>query len=242
MTNHVLLNNVDHKDLKVITARSAEYGDNIQSAITFSWEFRSIQAHYPIFFRKGAEPGEFVAVALFGFEDKENLFLSDAGWDANYIPLTVEREPFLIGFQQSAGSGSSENEPVIHVDLDSPRISDSEGEAVFLAHGGISGYLERINSILNTINEGHGVHQLFVKELVERDLLEPVALDIELNDGSQNRLMGFHTIDEDALGELDGSALANLNEKGFLSPVYMVIASLSNIRTLIDKKNALVEQ
>ncbi len=242
MTNHVLLNNVDHKDLKVITARSAEYGDNIQSAITFSWEFRSIQAHYPIFFRKGAEPGEFAAVALFGFEDKENLFLSDAGWDAHYIPLTVEREPFLIGFQQSAGSDGSEKEPVIHVDMDSPRISASEGEAVFLAHGGISEYLERINSILNTINEGYGVHQLFVKELVERDLLESVALDIELNNGSKNRLMGFHTINEDALGELDGEALGSLNEKGFLLPIYMAIASLSNIRTLIHKKNALLEQ
>ncbi|MDH3552507.1 MAG: SapC family protein [Gammaproteobacteria bacterium] len=242
MPNHVLLNNVDHKDLKVITARSAEYGDNIQSAITFSWEFRSIQAHYPIFFRKGAESGEFNAVALFGFEDKENLFLSDAGWDASYIPLTVEREPFLIGFQQPAGSGSSDKAPVIHLDIDSPRISDSEGEAVFLAHGGISAYLERINSILNTINEGYGVHQLFIKELVERDLLESVALDIELNDGSQNRLMGFHTINEDALAGLDGSALADLNEKGFLLPIYMAIASLSNIRALIDKKNALVEQ
>ncbi|MDH3410196.1 MAG: SapC family protein, partial [Gammaproteobacteria bacterium] len=124
----------------------------------------------------------------------------------------------------------------------SPRISDSEGEAVFLAHGGISAYLERINSILNTINEGYGVHQLFIKELVERDLLESVALDIELNDGSQNRLMGFHTINEDALAGLDGSALADLNEKGFLLPIYMAIASLSNIRALIDKKNALVEQ
>ncbi|MDH3410543.1 MAG: SapC family protein, partial [Gammaproteobacteria bacterium] len=160
MPNHVLLNNVDHKDLKVITARSAEYGDDVQFAITFSWEFRSIQAHYPIFFRKGPKDGEFIAVALFGFVDKENLFLSDAGWDASYIPLTVEREPFLIGFQQPAGSGSSDKAPVIHLDIDSPRISDSEGEAVFLAHGGISAYLERINSILNTINEGYGVHQL----------------------------------------------------------------------------------
>jgi hypothetical protein len=242
MPNHVLLNNVDHKDLKVITSRSAEYGDNVQYAITFSWEFRNIQAHYPIFFRKGAKDGDFTAVALFGFVDKENLFLSDAGWDANYIPLTIEQQPFLIGYQNPAASDNLEKEPVIHVDLDSPRIGGSEGEAVFLAHGGISEFLERINSVLNTINEGYSAHQLFVKELVERDLLEPVALDIELDDGSQNRLMGFHTINEDALAALDGSALADLNEKGFLLPVYMAIASLSNIRMLIDKKNALVEQ
>jgi hypothetical protein len=242
MTNHVLLNNVDHKDLKVITKRSAAYGDNVQAAITFFWEFRSIQTDYPIFFRKNGESGEFSAIAVFGFEDKENLFLSDAGWDASYIPLTIRREPFLIGFQQPEPGAGSGKEPVVHVDMDSPRLSDSEGETLFLAHGGISGHLEQINSILNTINEGYAVHQLFIKELVELDLLEALSLDIELKDGSQNRLMGFYSINEDVLTELDGDVLASLNEKGFLLPIYMALASLSSIRSLIDKKNARLKQ
>ena len=242
MPNHVLLNNVEHKDLKVITTRSAEYGDNKQYAITFSWEFRSIQADYPILFRKGVEVGEFIPVALFGFEEDENLFLNDAGWDANYIPLTVEQEPFLIGFQQSASGGDAANEPVIHVDLDSPRISNTDGQPVFEAHGGISPYLDRVNSVLNTINEGYAVHQLFIRELVEHGLLETVAVDIELNDGSKNRLMGFYTINEGALYDLGGDILGSLNEKGFLEPIYMAIASLSNIRSLIDRKNASLEQ
>mgnify|MGYP001580411349 FL=1 len=113
---------------------------------------------------------------------------------------------------------------------------------MFLAHGGISPYLEQINSVLNTINEGYPVHELFIKELVQHNLLEPFALDIELNDGSQNRLMGFHTINEDVLYELDGDVLASLNEKGFLMPLYMALASLSNIRDLIDRKNAQLGQ
>ena len=241
MKNHVLLNNVDHKDLKVITGHSAELGDNVQCATTFSWEFRSIQAHYPIFFSKNADSEEYTAVTMFGFENGENLFLRDSGWDASYVPLSIRREPFLIGFQQYMGSGSGEKDPVVHINMDSPRVSKSDGEAVFLAHGGISPYLEQINSILNTINEGYAVHELFIKELVEHELLEPFALDIQLNDGSQNRLMGFHTINEDALSELGGDVLARLNEKGFLLPIYMALASLSNIRDLIDRKNALLE-
>ncbi len=242
MTKHVLLNNVDHKDLRVITTRSAEYGDNKQCAITFFWEFRSIQAHYPIFFTKDEGSGEYSAVAMFGFVDRENLFLSDTGWEASYVPLTIRREPFLIGFQQPAAGGGAENEPVIHLDLDSPRVSETEGESLFLAHGGISPFLEGVNSVLNTINEGYPVNQLFMKELAQRELLEPFALDIELNDGSQKRLMGFHTINEEALYELGGDVLGDLNEKGFLLPIYMAVASLSNIRDLIDRKNALLEQ
>ena len=48
----MLLNNVDHKDLRVITTRGAEYGDDVMFALTFPAEFRNIQAHYPIVFRK----------------------------------------------------------------------------------------------------------------------------------------------------------------------------------------------
>lgn len=242
MTNHVLLNNVDHKDLKIITTRSAEYGDDKQCAITFFWEFRSIQAHYPIFFTRDARTEEYTAVAMFGFEDKENLFLSDAGWDVSYVPLSVIREPFLIGFQQSASGEAADKGAVIHVDMDSPRVSYKEGEAVFLAHGGISPFLDEMNSILNTIREGHPVHELFMKELVKHNLLEPFALDVTLNNGSQHRMMGFHTINEDVLYELGGDALADLNEKGFLLPIYMAIASLSNIRDLIDRKNATLDK
>lgn len=241
MTSHTLLNNVDHKDLRVITTRSADYGDDVQCAITFSWEFRSVQAHYPILFTRDKATAELTAVALFGFEDKENLFLGDQAWDASYVPLTIRREPFLIGYQQSA-AGSADADPVIHVDMNSPRLSDSEGEALFLAHGGISPFLEEINSVLNTIKEGYDVNRLFIEELTDLNLLKACALDIELADGSSSRLAGFQTIDEEALRKLDGDTLKDLTEKGFLEPVYMAVASLSRLRDLVDRKNARLEQ
>jgi hypothetical protein len=123
--------------------------------------------------------------------------------------------------------------------MDSPRLSESEGEPLFLPHGGISDYLDRINSILNTINEGLEADRAFTAMLVEHKLLESFTLDVELNDGSQNRLMGFYTINEDTLAQLAGDVIAGLHKKGLLQPIYMAIASLSNIRALIDRKNAL---
>ena len=76
--NKVLLNNIDQGDLRVITTRGAAYGDDVMFAATFPAEFRNIQAHYPIVFHKTAD-GQFQSVALFGFQDKENLFLGPAG-------------------------------------------------------------------------------------------------------------------------------------------------------------------
>ena len=54
---------------------------------------------------------------MFGFDQQENLFLSVSGWDANYIPLTIQRRPFLIGFQEQNINGVVEREPVVHIDM-----------------------------------------------------------------------------------------------------------------------------
>jgi hypothetical protein len=237
MARHVLLNNVDHKDLRVITGRSADYGDAVMFAMTFPAEFRNLQAHYPIVFRKAPDTGQFQPVALFGFQEGENLFLNHEGWDAAYVPLTMERQPFLIGVQRPRSTGSTEREMVIHIDLDSPRISATQGERVFLEHGGITPFLDRINSVLHTIHLGVEATPAFVEALLELDLLESFTLDVELDDHSEHRLAGFYMINEDRLSELGGDALERLNRKGHLSAIYMAIASLSNFRALIERKN-----
>jgi len=240
MASHVLLNNVDHKNLRVIKTLSADYGDDVMCTLTFPNEFRSIQAHYPIVFSKDSETGAFQAMAMFGFEDRENLFLSDNGWDATYIPLTIERQPFLIGFQQKNVGGQVTRQTVIHVDMDSPRVSESQGEPIFLEHGGYTEYLNRINTVLGTIHEGFEGNEAFIDALVANDLLESFTLDVELKDGSEYRLSGFYTINEEKLQQLDGELLAKLSRDGHLLPIYMVIASTSNLRDLIQRRNKLL--
>ena len=237
MPNIQILNNVDHKNLRVITDRSAEFGDNQWFAPTFAHEFRNLQSHYPIVFTKNPDTGQFQAVALLGFEVDENLFLTEDGWDAMYIPLSIVRQPFLIGFQQNNEDGVTSVEPVISVNMDSPRISETQGEPVFLEHGGNSEYLEQVNSLLKLVHEGHERNQDFVDMLLGMDLLESFVLDVELNDGSEHRMSGFYTINETSLRCLTGDDLVILNNNGYLEAVFMAIASLSNISVLVERKN-----
>lgn len=239
MAKFELLNNVDHKDLRVITTRSAEYGDNVWYTPTFPHEFRNLQAHYPIVFTKNLETGKFQAVALLGFENGENLFLNGNGWDAGYIPLSIMRQPFLIGLQEVRVDGVPQTQTVVSVDMSSPRISKTEGEAVFLEHGGNSEYLERVTSILNLVDQGYERNQGFIDMLLGMDLLESFVLDVELDDGSENRLSGFYTINEDSLRGLKGDDLVILNNNRYLEAIFMAIASLSNIAALVARKNRL---
>lgn len=232
-----LLNNLDHKDLRVITTRSAEYGDNLWYTPTFPHEFRNLQRHYPIVFTKNSETGQFQAVALLGFELGENLFLNQDGWEAGYIPLSIMRQPFLIGYQDTTEGGVPKTELVISVNMDSPRVSTTEGDRVFLEHGGNTDYLERVNSILNLVHQGLERNQPFIDMMLGMELLESFVLDVELNDGSEHRMSGFYTINEDSLAGLTGDDLVILNNNGYLEAVYMVMASQSNIPDLVDRKN-----
>lgn len=237
MTNFVLLDPEKHANLKVITERSAKYGDNVNFAMTFPFEFRNIQSCYPIFFQKATDSGRFFPLALFGFERNENLFLTDSGWDAGYIPIMIRRQPFLVGFQEDS-TNPGQKRAIVSIDMDNPRVNESEGETLFPEQGGTSPFLQEMIGNLELIHQANEHSAKFVDALIEHELLEPFTLEITLNDGSGNQLIGFYTINEDALRELSGPVFASLNEQGFLQPIFMALASHSCISTLVERKNA----
>src|SRR5688572_1104324 len=113
MTNKVLLNNVDHADLRVISRPGPEFGDSVNQVLVFPTEFEDLQREYPIFFRKDAND-HYQAVALLGLDRDENLFLGAEGWNARYVPAALQRGPFSIVLQ-AAQAGTA---PMIHIDLD----------------------------------------------------------------------------------------------------------------------------
>jgi SapC len=236
MTRHVLLNNVDHHDLCVITQPAAAYGDNINTALTFPTEYNDVQAEYPILFHKHAETGEFQSYALLGLARDENLFLGDDGWLGRYVPGIIARGPFLIGFQEQEVDGTMRKEPVIHVDLDDPRIGRDQGEPLFLEHGGNTPYLQNIASILRGIQDGIAVSKAMFAAFTDCELIEPVDIKIDVHDDVQFVLNGYYTISQDRLAALDGATLKRLQQHGFLHAAYMVLSSLNNIKRLIELK------
>ncbi len=237
MTRHVLLDNVTHKDLRVVRDYAKVPGYDVNVARVFPSEFIQLQAEYPLFFIRNKEKGGFEPVALLGFADKENLFLDENGWNAGYVPLSIERQPFLIGFQEQVVDGIPTEAPVVHIDLDHPAVSDTEGERVFLPHGGESPLLERISSVLMTIHQGHAAAKSLSEMLVGLELIESLTLGVELKDGSKQSLEALYTINEDKLQNLNASALEALHRNGHLRDVYMMLASLPNVSRLIERKN-----
>jgi len=87
------------------------------------------------------------------------------------------------------------------------------------------------------IDMGHHQSPDFFAALRHHELLEPFSLDVDLADGSSQRMVGYHLIDEDRLRDLDAAALGELHAAGHLMPIFMALASLSNLPALIARKN-----
>ena len=64
-----------------------------------------------------------------------------------------------------------------------------------------------------------------------------MAFDVELDDGSKHRLVGYHVIAEEKLRALDGPTLGELHRDEQLLPIFMALASLSNLGALVQRKN-----
>lgn len=245
VTNIQVLSYRQHSHLKVITGYADEFGDNVESLLTFVNELGDMQREYPLVFRKDADTGEFGLIALLGLEANENLFIQQNQWRARYIPFAIKRGPFIVGYQDQSSIGGSSQEPVIYVDLNNPKINadqnNSQGEAVFSSDGKISEYMQQVNQSLLAIHQGMEFNQKMISLFKELDLIESVNLDIELNNGQKIQLQGNYTINQQKLSSLDGEALQRLNQSGFLQAAFLIMGSLSNIQYLVNLKNAQVK-
>lgn len=236
MTNAVLLDNVKHKDLRVRTGYSGEFGDNVNLALIFPTEFAFIQREYPILFRRD-DQGQLQALALLGLDKNENLFLNESGWNARYVPAIQQRGPFLIGLHRKENEGSARPEPMVHVDLDHPRISTTEGEPVFLQHGGNSPYLEHASRMLQLIYHGDQLAKPMFAAFEQEGLIESMDVEVAIDERVKYKLPDFFTINQDRLNELKGEELERLHGPGYLQSAMLVANSLGNISWLIELKN-----
>jgi len=236
MANHDILDNKNHKDLKVITHFDNDFSENVNSALIFPAEIKAAQRDYPILFIKNPETGQFQSVVLLGLVAGENLYIND-GWQASYIPAMITKGPFIIGFEEQEKNGKKIKQPIVAIDMDNPRVNKKSGEPIFLDDGQASPYLQQVNQSLKTLHEGSSHSQEMFKAFLKNDLIEPIALNIELNNGEKISLQGNYTLNEEKLAKLSGDALNELHTSGLLRAAYFITGSLDNIQRLVDIKN-----
>jgi len=237
MSQPVLLSSSQHKQLRINTDAPRSKEANARNCSVIMAEFQRLAAHYPVVFTKNIDTGKFACVALFGFDEGENLFVEQGRWQAPYLPLNVRRQPFMIGSQDTP-EGSSEH--VVLIDLEDHRVQEQEGEPLFNEQGFPTPYLEKATSVLKTLKDGFEKTEAFVERMLALNLLAPATFKIEFANGEHREIGGLYSINQDGLNSLDAETAAVLHAQGYLEAAYMMIASLGQMQTLIERKNRLL--
>ncbi|WP_158969388.1 SapC family protein [Paraglaciecola sp. L3A3] len=237
MAGYTILDPKQHKDLRIITERGAEYGENLHIVPVLADELKVLVAEYAIFFIKDNQTGQFGLNVLTGFEPGENLYLQKNLWQAHYVPLNLVRQPFMVGIKGEEGDKPSPQNTLVTINLDSPRVNKEKGEALFDTKGKSTDFLNSINGLLVKFVQGMPRTQEFINTLLALELLMPITLKFTLADGEKKSFSGLYNIDEEKLAVLSGNELQSLHQKGYLQACHMIIASFGQIQKLIDWKN-----
>lgn len=232
MSRPVALDNVAHADLRVALRHGAAYGDAVNRALVFPTEFAEAQRDFPILFQRDPAEG-LQAVALLGLDRDENLFLDGARWTSRHIPLILQRGPFLIGLDAEGGA------PVIQIDLDDPRVDAADGEPLFLPQGGQGRLLDHIGRVLGAIHVGMTDAPPMYAAFDALGLIQPIALELMLDEERRYVISDHEILAAEKLAELGPEAFDQLNRAGHLGAAFLLAASLGNISSLIERKNAL---
>lgn len=225
MTRIVLLSNEAHRSLKVDARASAAYGDAQPFTHVIAKEFPLLVVHYPILFSKDANTGEFYCGVMLGFDPGENLFLEEWRDLEFYRPLGLQRVPF-----HAAG-------PDVAIDLDHPRVGVADGTALFTESGQPSRYLQRIIWTFQDLSSGIEVTRHFITALLQLQLIEPISLEAEFDDGSTRDCAGLYTVNQEALAALPDETIVQLFRLGYLRLMHLMIASLKQFPVLARKKS-----
>jgi hypothetical protein len=224
--NIVLLNKETHRNLRIQAEPAAHLGDDRRFVQVVITEFVHLVVHYPILFSKDATTGGFYCGAMMGFDEGENLALKDEKGVDPYRPINLQRMPFYV-----AGSD-------LAIDLDHPRVGTEKGKPLFDADGNETAYLESVKTSFRYLKPGIEMTRVFIETLMKLNLVEPIDIDVEFDDGSRRDVIGLYTIDQTALRKLPDAAVLELFRRDYFKPIYLMIASLKQIQVLAKKKNS----
>jgi hypothetical protein len=220
MSNIQLLSPQDHGALR-LRARTSPDPHFVQIIPS---EFRLAAGCSPIVFTKHPESGAFYPGVLLGFKPEEGA-LQSIGERGGFDPMALQRDGFFVSGEQIA------------IDLDNPRFSQTEGDALFDDSQQPSETLRRIQQLLGELYAGLEATKGFVNALAELNVIEPLDVSLGFENGERLALTGLYTASLDKLNSLADADVLRLFRAGYLQLACFMAASLQHLRVLAHVRN-----
>lgn len=198
-------------------------------------EFAVACRDYPIAFISSDGSQNFLAMAVLGMENQQNLFVTaDEAWDAGvYLPAYVRRYPFCM--TRVTVGGQEQPERVACVEK---RAINDKGEPLYDAGGEPLPAWEERRKLLFEYEADLVRSEEMSRALAGLGLLETFTMQAIPNQGAPLSLTGMYRVSEEKLAGLPPEKLKELVQKGILARVYAHLISLSNFGRLLDRRAA----
>jgi hypothetical protein len=224
----VLLDREKHRHRRVKPSESFAFARKANSLYLAGVEFNEAYKEYAIVFTRGAN-GKTIPVAMLGLRARENLFVDDEErWTGRYVPAFVRRYPFVLA---QLGEGSLG----VCMDEAYKGLGDKEGEALFDAQGNNTPFLQNALEFLQRYQQEFGRTEAFCQRLERAGLLREMNAQADLKDGRSFTVNGLLVVDEAKLMALPDAVALSLFRAGELHLISMHLASLSNMKLLVDR-------
>jgi len=221
-----------HGQWSLEPANDFSFSRRVNSVPLTAVEFPNAAAEYAIVF--AGTKDAVIPVVLLGMRTDENLYLADGGgWQAKYVPAFVRRYPFVF-------STSTDGRTLtLCIDESYPRLNqESRGERLFDDESKPTPFVERALKFLEQYQAEFHRTQMFCKQLVELDLLEPMRAQANLGNGEKLSLVGFMATNRDKLKALPAEKLAELVKSGALELLYLHLNSMRNLTAMGERVSA----
>jgi len=223
-----------HANLRVKNNADFAHAKEMNLAAITLGELSACTCNFPVVLIQNPENQQVRPVAMFGLRPGENVYYGADGWDSTYVPLLIQRHPFVIGFDDR-----SDDPKLLATCLhrQSPFLSESEGVALFTPEGNETDYLQSRHLMMRDIFEGEKYTDQFVRKIQELGLLSPLEIIVQPETGEMRRVAGIFTISERKLRELTDAQVQELYKADFLPACYVILGSIFQLHRLMYLRN-----
>jgi hypothetical protein len=197
-------------------------------ALISAAEFVSASSSYPIFLTKNSHNGSFSAIALLGLQQDNVFFKGQASHNIAYLPKSLSMLPFGLG-----PDPENEQQLITCINVNSELVNQS-GAAPLLSIESSSGErLRQINQELSAIFQEYVSTEHFIAALLEHQLLQELALNVNGDNGETTTIKGLYSINEQRLKQLTTEQKLLFIERGYYPPILAMLASLVQVNRMI---------
>jgi len=220
--NAVPLSRTRHGDWSVEVGTNYTFCQSVNSVPLTAAEFASAASEYVIVFGGTGDDAK-MPVAVLGIRPDQNLYLSNGGWQAKYIPAFVRRYPFVFASRGNGGTLTLCIDEVFQGFNQSGR-----GQRLFGDDSNPTSYLSNVLNFLQQYESEFHRTQALCTKLTELNLLEPVQAQINRGSVGHVALGGFSVVNRARLRTLSAEVLAQLIRSDELELIYAHLLSLLN--------------